>query len=806
MAVDALARALAAGKTPVTAYEEAVKAGYTGTEEQFAQDMGNSGTNAANAAASASAAAASAASVAASAAQITANTNDISDFINEIQNQSTRETENNLVNGKTRSDTQVGVTLKKVLDVGVKVNGTVDVSAANQTIYLTNNIPLVSGKTYTVYIDTTVNPTMPSHGAVYLNGIYHNGTANISVAQNTIYKLTPDRNTNLTIRYYMGASATVGSVVFTDTVFMLYVVEGTNYTLRDFNRLNAIESDVSALQDVTDHTSIYAIPSYDVQSQNLAVGRMRPGQDAAGVTIKKFTEFGVTLNGTVDISVNSKTVYMVNNMPLTSGHTYTVYVDTTQSTGSLPEAGYPSLNGSYVISDQPNYSIRADQVFTFTATQNTNMQIVWYMAGNAEIGTVHFNNTVLLFYVVEGYDYAKEDFIGKAAADAFNPYDYEEKSIYSTLVTGLPIFELSGSTAGMTKENAVTLDWKFKGDSGTATVKWQGSSSLNYPKKNYSIKLDHNIDVGWGAQKKYVLKGEFIDNSHALNIGSAKLWGAIVYNRGANPAIGNSPNNGAMTGFPVMVLLNGRFHGLFMFNTPKDPWTFGMGNSTTEYIVTAEAHTLATQFKALAELDGTDFELEYKDDSVADATVKMSLNTMIQAILDAGENWETTVGPYLDIDSAIDYYIFCALTDNHDGFDKNFILTTYDGTKWWFNAYDMDSTMGNHWTGGSYRSPYETNTNLNGLAAISGLFSLIYTYSKEKLVQRYNTLRQGIMSDGYVASTYYNHVVRIPEEVYRQDTIVWPMLPGTWTNNVARISDFYRMRSVYIDREVEAIE
>lgn len=80
MAVDALARALAAGKVPVSAYEMAVKAGYTGTEEQFAEDMGNSGTNATNAAAAASAAAASAESVSASAAQIATNTSDISDL------------------------------------------------------------------------------------------------------------------------------------------------------------------------------------------------------------------------------------------------------------------------------------------------------------------------------------------------------------------------------------------------------------------------------------------------------------------------------------------------------------------------------------------------------------------------------------------------------------------------------------------------------------------------------------------------------------------------------------------------------
>lgn len=60
MAVDALARALAAGKVPVDAYQMAVAGGYTGTKEEFEADMGQSGTNATNAANSASAAAASA--------------------------------------------------------------------------------------------------------------------------------------------------------------------------------------------------------------------------------------------------------------------------------------------------------------------------------------------------------------------------------------------------------------------------------------------------------------------------------------------------------------------------------------------------------------------------------------------------------------------------------------------------------------------------------------------------------------------------------------------------------------------------
>ena len=84
MAVDALARAIAAGKVPVDAYEMAVAGGYTGTKEQFEADMGNSATNATNAAASASAAAEDAASIAASATQITKNASDIADLKNAL--------------------------------------------------------------------------------------------------------------------------------------------------------------------------------------------------------------------------------------------------------------------------------------------------------------------------------------------------------------------------------------------------------------------------------------------------------------------------------------------------------------------------------------------------------------------------------------------------------------------------------------------------------------------------------------------------------------------------------------------------
>lgn len=70
MAVDTLARAIAAGKVPVDAYEMAVAGGYTGTKEEFEADMGNSGTNATNAANAAAEAEASAATASAAAGNL----------------------------------------------------------------------------------------------------------------------------------------------------------------------------------------------------------------------------------------------------------------------------------------------------------------------------------------------------------------------------------------------------------------------------------------------------------------------------------------------------------------------------------------------------------------------------------------------------------------------------------------------------------------------------------------------------------------------------------------------------------------
>ena len=405
---------------------------------------------------------------------------------------------------------------------------------------------------------------------------------------------------------------------------------------------------------------------------------------------------------------------------------------------------------------------------------------------------------------------------------------------------GLPVLKLNGDITNMTKDTSVTLDFQFLGQTGTADVKWQGSSSLRYAKKNYTIKLSSGMDawnlrqifvnayrasVGdvsrvdttsrWGTQKKFVGKANWIDSSMLRNVVCARLWGEIVKSRVDNNEItdgrATAPNYGAIDGFPIEVEINGASVGLYTFNIPKDKWTFDMGSESTEYLVTGENnYSQACRWKALATFDedqttgerDVDFDYEYIPDGVTEETVKTSFNTAIQAVIDAHENWETDVAPYLDVGSVFDYFIFSCCITNEDGFAKNLIYGTYDGSKWFLSAYDMDSTFGaNVYGSGIYdvvspRAEFEQAANFNRLA------HLIVKYSKDRLKTRYNELRSGILSESHVLEVMTRFAIDIPDTGYQKDRAIWTGLPGTSTSNIAQYMNFYKAHCAYLDNEV----
>ena len=411
--------------------------------------------------------------------------------------------------------------------------------------------------------------------------------------------------------------------------------------------------------------------------------------------------------------------------------------------------------------------------------------------------------------------------------------DLSQDAVFNYSAYGLPVLEFEGDITGISKDNAVTLSYKYGDRTGSCTLKWQGSSSLTYPKKNYTVKFDNAFEAkeGWDEHEKYCLKANYIDFSHSRNICSAKLWGGMVKSRTLTDEneellknLNALPNGGAIDGFPICVVINGEYKGIYTFNIPKDGWMFGMGNEDKTKqmaILCANASTAegssACCFHSLATVTEADLEIEYATDENNTAWINTSVNRLIQAcILSDGTDLDTTIAQYLDWESAIDYYIFCLITQNFDGITKNYLLVTYDGEKWFFSAYDLDSTFGLYATGkrlmpndGSGGGYAQCTVNSMG----HRVFELIRLYKADELKARYKSLMEGRagafgkpLSEDRVVDTFYNFAGSIPKGLLDEEVKLWPTLPSTSVNNVSQIIDHYRRRRAFIDPQIEALQ
>jgi hypothetical protein len=394
------------------------------------------------------------------------------------------------------------------------------------------------------------------------------------------------------------------------------------------------------------------------------------------------------------------------------------------------------------------------------------------------------------------------------------------------------------SKASGTLKDSVRYNFPQFGIAGTLSkVKVQGSSSQWYPKKNYTLTFENKFNAGWGLQKKYAIKANWVDFSHARNVVCAKLWGDVrrtsiksddlmtdqVGNyitdqnenkilTEADPMLSVGLNMGAIDGFPIAVVINNVYWGLYSFTIPKDGWMAKMNDGDREAIVSAELHNVTTQFKALAAVDsdgnltGQDFSMEYCKDEDNQSWIATSLNQMIQAVMNStGSNYKSTCGEHIDIDSAIDYYIFNCLINNTDGLDKNYLLDTFDGVKWYFAAYDMDGVLGNNWDGRSYLSP-DGGCTFRAYQDNHRLMHLIYTYDTSRLCARYRSLRNGALSEVNVTQKIMNYCVNISKGNHDYEVLRWPEIPGTDTNTHEQILSWYRLRCIALDAEITALE
>lgn len=384
---------------------------------------------------------------------------------------------------------------------------------------------------------------------------------------------------------------------------------------------------------------------------------------------------------------------------------------------------------------------------------------------------------------------------------------------------GLPIFYMWGDTTGESKDNEVTLTYQFGEHSGTLTRKWQGSGSVDLGtalgihiygdgtkgKFNYTIKLDNAIEAkdGWGLQKKYCLKAYVADFSHARDLCALKLYGNACANRTYPPIdLYKCPNWGGVDGFPILLIVNDEYYGLYSMNIPKDGWMLNMPTegATREAIVCAE---VGANFSGPVTIgNGKTYEIEYVTDENDTAWVKESLDALMTAIANANY---AEISSRIDIDSAIDYLLLVAKCTGGDAVARNYLMYTRDGVKWAIVPYDADTWFGISWGGEGHISDDYLPT-LIDCAWDNALMKYLIQYAPAKIVTRYNELRGDVLSASKIAETVLDFSAQIPKAVFDAEVARWPGIGTTGTNNANQIVDHVRAREAIIDAEIARLD
>ena len=399
---------------------------------------------------------------------------------------------------------------------------------------------------------------------------------------------------------------------------------------------------------------------------------------------------------------------------------------------------------------------------------------------------------------------------GSTPVELTEPYDDD-----------IPRIFLSEGTLPTTK-TSTTMKFEYisknKRYSGYVDIKCQGTSSMAYPKKNFSIKIYNDKALttkmklsfmNWGKQNKFVLKANWIDISHARNIVSARLWGDIVKTRENYPELPEllrtSPNNGAIDGFFVKVYANAVYQGRYTMNIPKDGWMANMDKSLDEHCILCGENYQSGLFRAPALIDESDWSDELHD--IVPTSIVNRWNQVINFVMSSSDSdFKANIGQYFDLTSLIDYYIFAYVSCGLDSMGKNQLYMTYDGQKWFASMYDMDSTWGLFWNGqnfvsASYRMQDDYESGTNGRTKNLLYLRLEQTFINE-IKERYAVLRNGALSETNIINRFEEFMI-CNSDLIKEDYEIFSGIPSQNTNNIKQIRQYVVDRCKYVDEQID---
>lgn len=416
-------------------------------------------------------------------------------------------------------------------------------------------------------------------------------------------------------------------------------------------------------------------------------------------------------------------------------------------------------------------------------------------------------------------------------------YDYQGNEIVVTpqmiepQENDIPIVTIDGTfptSKAQGEVNAViTYNSMTEKFTDYATLKVQGDSSTEYPKKNFTIKLftnsartikDKRQFREWDKPRnKFVLKANWIDHSHARNIVNARLWTQTVKSRSDFASLPTELTMGniAIDGFLVKVFNNGMYMGIYTWNLPKDS-LYGIDDSVSTHAV---VQGNSSQYSGSILWRSSTVDSKWTDETRNDSTPSGVIGTGFSALLNfvytsSDADFVAHFSDYFDKQSIIDQYIFLYAGCIVDNIGKNQTFFTYDAQKWYGGMYDMDGTWGLPpyrvatvgWKSAStvFQTGYSAVAEGDGVTT-NLLYERVGTLLNADVLSRYAELRASVLSADNINAEFERFMSNIPPYLYEEDYAAttgegaFTNIPLKDTNNIIQIRQFVIDRLEYVD-------
>ena len=351
------------------------------------------------------------------------------------------------------------------------------------------------------------------------------------------------------------------------------------------------------------------------------------------------------------------------------------------------------------------------------------------------------------------------------------------------------------------------------------TYEVQGNGSAGFPKKNLTIGFfkdetfvdTQTVKIGPVIpHDEWVFKANYIDSTHTRQISSYMLWSQMMQSRASWPQrdidnfyVGKTGldaiDTGAIghpIGWPCVVYFNDEFYGI---------GDFQIGKKRANYNIPKNSPLMIQMEPDGQNIDITDwtnaaYEMKAPSKPNSDtAAAMLAWDTFAQS---AQADFTANIATYTNKQNIIDYYLLVQFLAATDCVGANFNFVTWDGTRWYFMPYDLDSVYG---------------LEVNGTVILNTVNKSMTEFSRPRqpskdfwkkveiayatdINTRYAQLRDaGIFTVKNVLKNIHRLNDKYTADLFKAEYSKWPALPSVNITSIGQIASWVQARLVFLD-------